>query len=200
MQAKQDLQRQLGGLRSMYERASDEKKSMLKASIEKKEAELAKLPSKRELNVIKARDNLELRQAEATLARTKATQLRQHLQAVQNSRYMSVRDIDDLRRDIQLASASETAKGQEVKSAKERLAKAEDYLKKGQAATQGQKSGLPSLNTPERLQEAIPIGNADNFNLDEGDNDKFLEAFIEIESKAAEKEATAKAAQAAHAA
>ncbi len=167
----------------MYERASDEKKSMLKGSIEKKEAELAKLPSKRELNVIKAQDNLELRQAEATLARTKATQLRQHLQAVQNSRYISVRDIDNLRRKIESASASETTKGQEVKLAKERLAKAEDYLKKGQAATQGQKSGLPSLDAvqpapptatkqPKRLQEVVPAGTADNLGINEGDDDE----------------------------
>ena len=183
MQAKYDLQRQLGGLRRIYERASNDKKSILKVSIEKKEAELAELPSKRERNIIKDRDNLELRLAEATIARATATQLRQRLQAVQNSRYTSVHKIDDLRRNIQSASASETAKGQEVKLAKERLAKAEDYLKKGQAATQGQKSGLPSLDAvqpapptatkqPERLQEVVPAGNADNLGIDEGDNDK----------------------------
>ncbi|KAL8928920.1 MAG: hypothetical protein Q9172_000672 [Xanthocarpia lactea] len=53
---------------------------------------------------------------------------------------------------------------------------------------------------PERLQEAVPVGNTDDIGLDEGDNDEFLQTFDKIESKAAEKEATAQAAQAAHAA
>ncbi|KAL8841248.1 MAG: hypothetical protein Q9176_003341 [Flavoplaca citrina] len=212
MQTKDDLQRQLGGLRSMYERASDDKKSALKASIDKKEAELAKLPSARELKVIKARENFELRQAEATIARTTATQLSQRLRVVQNSRYTPTRAIDDLRRDIEAALASETAKGKELESAKDRLAKAEGYLQKGQAARQGQtlqEPGLPSHDAvqsapptatkqPEHLQEAVRTGNADlDFGSGDEENDEFLQALIEAEIATAKKNADTQAAQAA---
>ncbi|KAL8754456.1 MAG: hypothetical protein Q9199_004331 [Rusavskia elegans] len=206
MQSKSELEDRVNALERIYQRAGPDKKPALKIRVDNAKAELTAAPTRRELGVTKARQNLQRKQDEATNARTTATTLRQRLQAVQHSSSASGQEIAKLRGDLQNASTSANAKEQEVEAAKSRLVKAEDYLKKGQAATQGKaepNSGRPSLDAvqtasptatkqPEQRPDTIP-----DLDLGEQDLDELFQVFIDKDIMAVQAVQAAKEKEAA---